>query len=73
MKEFDNWKKDIEEISGGVWKITITHDLGPKIELTGTDLGKLNSEIEISVIKVDQEVETAHNKSETKPFLRSIV
>ena len=31
-KNLDRWIKNIEEISNGVWKVTLTHKLGFSIE-----------------------------------------
>ena len=36
--ELGKWKKDIDEVSNCVWKVTLTHELGSTIEKIGEDL-----------------------------------
>ena len=56
-KKLSKWKKEIEEVSMCVYKITLTHELGPSIQKIGDDLERLESEIELSAIEMDNQIE----------------
>ena len=51
------WKKEIEEVSMCVYKITLTHELGPSVQKIGHDLEKLEREVELSAIEIDNQIE----------------
>jgi hypothetical protein len=63
--DLENWKKEIDEISNCVWKVTLTHQLGPSVEKIGTNLEQLEKEVELSAIKMNRQIEdkikTTHN------------
>ena len=62
------WKTEIKEISNNIYKLTLTHPLGPKIEKTGTNLNQLKKEAKEDSIKLDKQIEL---KLEEKRKLRS--
>ena len=67
MKEqLTKWKKTIEEVSNSVWKVTLTHELGPAVEKTGDDLEQMEKELKISAIEMNKQIEerikATHNK-----------
>ena len=46
MKEkLEKWKKEIDEISNCVWKVSLTHELGPKVEKIGENLKQIEKSI----------------------------
>jgi len=55
--ELDKWNKEINEVSNGVWKITLTHKLGPSIEKTGENLDQLEKDVEMSAIEMNKQIE----------------
>ncbi|KAB1160522.1 hypothetical protein F7018_01210 [Tenacibaculum aiptasiae] len=55
--KFANWKKEIDEISNSIWKITLTHTLGPTVEKTGNDLEQLEKETELLVTQMNKQIE----------------
>jgi len=66
MKEkLEKWKKEIDEISNCVWKVSLTHELGPKVEKTGENLEQIEKEIELSALEMNEQIErkikTTHN------------
>ena len=62
----ENWKKEIDEVSNCVWKVTLTHELGSSVEKIGDNLELLEKEVELSEIEMDKQIEekikTTHNK-----------
>ncbi len=54
--ELKKWKKEIEEISNCVWKVTLIHELGICIEKRGTNLEILEKEIELSAIEMNKQI-----------------
>jgi hypothetical protein len=63
--DLENWKKEIDEILNCVWKVTLTHQLGPSVEKIGANLEQLEKEVELSAIKMNRQIEdkikTTHN------------
>jgi hypothetical protein len=57
LEGFPDWRVELKEVSAGVYKATAVHTLGPRIELTGTDEGKLIVEIKVSASKMELEIE----------------
>lgn len=57
MGQLPKWTKEITEVSANVWKVTMTHELGSKVEMTGIDLDQLEKEAEVSAIKMDEAIE----------------
>ncbi|WP_225037317.1 hypothetical protein [Winogradskyella sp. SM1960] len=61
----EKWKKEIDEISNCVWKVALTHELGPSVEKIGTNLEQLEKEVELSAIEMNKQIEekikTTHN------------
>ena len=49
----ENWKKEIDEVSNCVWKVTLTHELGSSVEKIGDNLELLEKEVELSAIEMD--------------------
>ncbi len=58
--ELRKWKKEIEEVSNCVWKVTLIHELGICIEKTGTNLELLEKEIESFAIKMNEKIKNEH-------------
>jgi hypothetical protein len=61
-----NWKTDITEISNNVYKLTMIHELGVRIEKTGTDIKEMKAEALRDSILMEQEMDkklknTNHN------------
>jgi hypothetical protein len=66
MDKLAKWTKKVDEISASVWKVTMVHELGPKVEMTGENLEELEKEVQKSAIELDKQIEdkiinTAHN------------
>jgi hypothetical protein len=57
LEGFPDWRVELKEVSAGVYKAIAVHTLGPRIELTGTDEGKLIVEIKASASKMELEIE----------------
>lgn len=55
--KLSKWIKEFEEISMSVYKITLTHELGPSIQKIGHDLEKLESEVELSAIEMQNQID----------------
>jgi hypothetical protein len=52
------WKTEIEEVSNGVYRLTMTHELGPKIEKTGSNLELLRIELFEVAFKIEKDLES---------------
>ena len=63
--ELKKWKKEIDEVSNCVWKVTLIHELGSSVEKIGTNLEQLEIEVELSAIEmnkqIDEKIKTTHN------------
>ena len=57
LEGLPDWRVELNEVSAGVYKATAVHTLGPRIEVTGTDEGKLIAEIMASATKMELEIE----------------
>jgi len=57
------WTKQIEELSNNVYKLTLTHSLGPQIIKTGSNLKQLESEAKIDSQKLDNQIKEKLNKN----------
>lgn len=61
------WKTEIKETSNNVYKLIMTHELGPVIEKTGVDIEKMQSEALEDSIKIEKDIEknfkTNHNNT----------
>jgi anion-transporting ArsA/GET3 family ATPase len=58
MKEkLVKWKKEIDEISNCVWKVSLTHELGPKVEKIGENLKQIEIEVELSALEMNEQIE----------------
>ncbi len=55
--ELLKWKKEIDEVSNCVWKVTLTHELGPSVEKIGANLELLKKEVELSAIEMNKQIE----------------
>lgn len=55
--DLEKWIKEIDEVSNCVWKVTLTHQLGPSIEKIGTNLEQLEKEVELSTIEMNKQIE----------------
>jgi hypothetical protein len=51
-----NWKTEITEISNNVYKLTMIHGLGARIEKTGTDIEVMKAEALEDSILMEQEI-----------------
>ena len=63
--ELKKWKKEIDEVSNCVWKVTLINELGSSVEKIGTNLEQLEIEVELSAIEmnkqIDEKIKTTHN------------
>ncbi|BDD01419.1 hypothetical protein [Persicobacter psychrovividus] len=61
----EKWKKEIDEVSNCIWKVKLTHALGPTIEKIGDNLLLLEKDVELSAIEMEKQIEekvkTTHN------------
>ena len=55
--ELSKWKKERQELSNGIWKVTLTHTLGASVEKIGGNLENLEKEVEISALEIDKQLE----------------
>ena len=63
--EFKKWRKEVEEVSNNVYRVTFTHELGASIEKTGHNLEEMENEILMTAFDMNREIEQrtkAHNK-----------
>ena len=51
------WKTEIKEISNNVYKLIMTHKLGPVIEITGTDIYLIRKDALKDSIKIEKDIE----------------
>ena len=51
-----NWKTEITEISNNVYKLTMIHELGARMEKTGTDIDEMKAEALRDSILMEQEI-----------------
>lgn len=66
MDLLSKWTKKINEIKPCVWTVTMIHELGPKVEMTGENLEEIEKDVEKSALEMDKQIEetiknTAHN------------
>ena len=47
----------MNEVSAGVFKVSAVHELGPGIEMMGTDENKLMAEVKAAALKMESEIE----------------
>lgn len=52
-----NWKTKVTEISNNVYKLTMIHKHGARIESTGIDIEALKKEAIAGSIRMDEEIE----------------
>jgi len=57
------WTKQIEELSNNVYKLTLTHPLGPQIVKTGSNLEQLESEAKLDSQKLDKQINEKLDKN----------
>ncbi len=62
MGQLPKWTKEITEVSANVWKVTMTHELGSKVEMTGIDLDQLEKEAEVYLRSYMKHLVTTRNK-----------
>ena len=51
----DEWDFSVDEVSNSVYQISAVDNQGRKVEMTGTDVGKLISNCKAAVLEFDQE------------------
>jgi len=51
----ENWKKEIVEVSNGVWKITLTHKLGARVERVGFNMDLLEKEARVEAVRISKQ------------------
>lgn len=66
MDKLTKWTKKVDEIQPCVWTVTMIHELGPKVEITGENLEEIEKEVEKSALEMDKQIDekiknTAHN------------
>lgn len=66
MDKLSKWTKKVEEIQPSVWNVTMIHELGPKVEMTGENLEEIEKDVEKSALEMDKQIDekiknTAHN------------
>jgi hypothetical protein len=66
MDELSKWTKKIDEIQPCVWTVTMIHELGPKVEMTGENLEEIEKDVEKSALEMNKQIKekiknTAHN------------
>jgi hypothetical protein len=52
-----NWKTEVTEISNNVYKLIMIHELGVRIEKTGTDIEEMKAEALRDSIFMEQEMD----------------
>lgn len=45
LNELEDWNEEIDEISPCVWRVTLTHNLGPRLERVGENLEEIRGEL----------------------------
>ena len=55
-EKLEKWRKEIDEISNCVWKVSLTHELGPKVEKIGENLERIEKEVELSALEMNEQI-----------------
>jgi len=65
VANLEKWRKEIVEISNCFWKVSLTHELGSRVEKIGDNLEQIENETELSALEMNKEIErkTTHNSA----------
>ena len=59
--ELSKWRIEREELSNGIWKVTLIHKLGASVQKIGGNLEQLEKEVELSASEMDKQLEQNSN------------